>query len=173
MRRITSLLPAFALAAVAVVAGSPEAAAASGSDRLTGAWRGSVQFTSGDFAAVKDLEFMYAFHDDGTMTESSNYDAAPPVPPAYGIWRRLGPRSYEARYDFYVSKPAASAEDLIKSGGWLPGGHGTLTQRITLAPDGKSFTSTIQFELFDKDGKSMGSGGQAVAKAQRMQFQAP
>ena len=40
---------------------------------LAGAWRGKVQFTSGAFAEIKDLEFMYAFNAGGTMTESSNY----------------------------------------------------------------------------------------------------
>ena len=38
---------------------------------------------------TKDLEFMYAFNVSGTMTESSNYDAAPPVPPAYGVWKKV------------------------------------------------------------------------------------
>src|SRR5713101_6199191 len=53
----------------------------SGHDMLVGAWRGRVQFRAGPFAAVKDLEFMYVFNAGGTMTESSNYDASPPVPP--------------------------------------------------------------------------------------------
>ena len=35
-------------------------------------------------AAMKNLEFMYVFDADGTMTESSNYDSFPPGPPAYG-----------------------------------------------------------------------------------------
>ena len=53
---------------------------------LVGAWRGKVQFTSGAFAATTNLEFCYVFNEGGTMTESSNYDGAPPVPPAYGVW---------------------------------------------------------------------------------------
>ena len=57
---------------------------------LFGAWRGSVQFTTGAFAEVKDLDFMYLFNAGGTMLESSNYDGAPPVPPAYGVWRKVG-----------------------------------------------------------------------------------
>ena len=56
------------------------------SDFLVGAWRGEVQFETGAFAAVPDLEFLYVFNAHGTMTESSNYDAAPPVTPAYGVW---------------------------------------------------------------------------------------
>src|SRR6188768_4072718 len=72
---------------------------------LVGAWRGSVQFTTGAFAMTKDLEFMYAFNAGGTMTESSNYDGAPPVPPAYGVWRRVGKQKFEAKYAYYWTKP--------------------------------------------------------------------
>ena len=45
---------------------------------------------SGAFAEVKDLEFMYVFNAGGTMIESSNYDGTPPVPSAYGIWKKTG-----------------------------------------------------------------------------------
>ena len=48
---------------------------------LVGAWRGPAKFTTGPYIEVSDLELMYVFHADGTMTESSNYDGAPPVPP--------------------------------------------------------------------------------------------
>ena len=65
---------------------------------LAGAWRGKVPGTSGWLASMKGLEFMYVFNANGTMTESSNYDAFPPGPPAYGVWRRVGTRQYEAKY---------------------------------------------------------------------------
>ena len=55
------------------------------SDELVGAWRSNVQFKSGAFASITDLEFMYVFNAGGTLTESSNYDGVPPVPPAYGV----------------------------------------------------------------------------------------
>src|SRR5437867_672176 len=97
---------------------------------LVGAWRGKVQFKSGSFAGMKDLEFMYVFNAGGTMTESSNYDGAPPVPPAYGIWRKTGPRQFEARYEFYSTK-APSLDDLSKGRGWMPAGHGVLMEKIT------------------------------------------
>jgi hypothetical protein len=41
-----------------------------------GQWRARLQIRNGDFAAVGDLESMYVFNAGGTMTESSNYDAA-------------------------------------------------------------------------------------------------
>jgi hypothetical protein len=141
-----------------------------GSDTLEGAWQGKVQFTTGAFAQTKDLEFMYAFAPGGTMTESSNYDAAPPVPPAYGVWKKVGTRKYEAKYRFYQSQAVSSADELVKGGGWAPGGYGVLTQTITLSADGNSFDSALHLDLFDKDGKAMAGGGDASASGTRLGF---
>lgn len=124
-----------------------------GSDPLVGAWRGKVQFKTGAFAAVTNLEFLYVFNFGGTMTESSNYDAMPPVTPAYGVWKKTGPKQYEARYVYYWTKPPAALDEITKGGGWSPGGHGVLTQRINLSEDGNSFDSTIKYEVFDSQGK--------------------
>jgi hypothetical protein len=137
---------------------------------LVGAWRGSVQFTNGAFAATKDLEFMYVFNAGGTMTESSNYDGSPPVPPAYGIWRRVGERKYQAKYAYYWTKPPPSLDEITKGNGWVPGGHGVLSQEITLSADGNSFESTLRYQLFDQAGKQTGQESVAVAKATRMGF---
>ena len=145
------------------------AQAGRGVDNLAGAWQGRVQFTTGALADTKDLEFMYAFNLGGTMTESSNYDAAPPVPPAYGVWRKVGVRKYEAKYNFYQSKALSSADELVKSGGWAPDGYGTLTQKITLSTDGNSFDSRVMLQLFGKDGKAQ-VGGEATATARRIRF---
>ncbi|WP_309714195.1 hypothetical protein [Armatimonas sp.] len=139
-------------------------------DSLAGAWQGKVQFTTGAFAAVKDLEFMYAFHVGGTMTESSNYDSAPPAPPAYGVWRKTGSRTYEAKYRFFQPKAVTSAEELIKGGGWAPDGYGILSQKITLAADGNSFNSKLSLKLFSKDGKVSDGGGEATANGKRIRF---
>ena len=134
---------------------------------LVGAWRSSVQFESGAFAAVKDLEFMYVFHADGTMTESSNYDAAPPVPPAYGVWRATGPHAFEAKYEFFSTAP--SAPDAFKNGaGWNPAGRGVLTERIQVAEDGGTFTSTLTYEAFDMKGATAPGGGNATGRATRI-----
>lgn len=134
---------------------------------LVGAWRSSLQFTSGAFASITDLEFMYVFNQGGTLTESSNYDGAPPVPPAYGAWRALSATEFEAKYEFYITTP--SAPDAFKTGaGWLPSGRGIFTERITLAADGKTFTSTITYEAFGTHGRPMDGGGTATAHAVRI-----
>ena len=89
---------------------------------LVGAWRGKVQFTSGAFAATTNLEFCYVFNEGGTMTESSNYDGAPPVPPAYGVWCKCGDRQYQAKYLYFWTKAPTDLQELSKGGGWSPGG---------------------------------------------------
>lgn len=139
-----------------------------GSDALVGAWRSQIQFSSGDFANVKDLEFLYVFNRGGTMTESSNYDGAPPVPPAYGAWRSLDARLFEAVYWFYTTKPPEKPDQL--SQGWTPAGHGELTEHLKLAPNGKSFESTINLRMFDGAGRPLPGGGQAVGHAKRIDF---
>jgi hypothetical protein len=137
-------------------------------DPLVGAWRGDVQFSSGGLATTKDLEFMYVFNAGGTMTESSNYDGSPPVPPAYGSWRRLTPRRYEATYLYYWTRPPASFDEIAKGNGWTPGGHGVLSQEIALSTDGDSFESTIRLQLLDKSGSPVEPMSVATAKASRI-----
>lgn len=143
--------------------------AAAGPD-LTGAWRSRLQFKSGAFASIHDLEFLYVFNAGGTMTESSNYDGAPPVPPAYGVWRKLGPNQYEAHYEFYATKAPAKLEDLTGGGGWLPAGRGVLVERITLSADGGSFTSTLRYDALDAAGKPIEGGGEAEGHGARIAF---
>lgn len=137
---------------------------------LIGAWESRLQFSSGAFSTIKDLRFLYAFNEGGTMTESSNYDGAPPVPPAYGVWRQIGANKFEARYVFYVTKPPAAFKEITSGGGWLPTGRGVLTERITTAADGGSFESTITFEAFDMAGKPAPGGGVATAHGARISF---
>ena len=140
------------------------------SPELLGQWRAQLQFTSGAFAAIKDLEFMYVFNSGGTMTESSNYDGAPPVPPAYGIWRNTGPKQFEVKYEFYVTKAPAAFEEITKGGGWGPAGRGVFVEKITLSGDGKSFTSKIKYDQFDAAGKPAEGGGEATGKGVKLAF---
>jgi hypothetical protein len=137
-------------------------------DPITGAWRSEVRFSSGDLAAAKDLEFLYVFNSGGTMTESSNYDSAPPVPPAYGVWRAVGARRFEAVYLFYTTKPPEKPDQIAQ--GWGPAGRGELTERIDLAPDGQTFESTITLRLFDTSGHPAPGGGQGTGHATRIGF---
>ncbi len=148
----------------------PEKDRPTSAPELVGAWRSKVQFKGGPFASVKDLEFMYVFNSGGTMTESSNYDGAPPVPPAYGVWRSVGPGEYEAKYEYYATRPPAGLADLTGGGGWLPSGRGMLVERIKLSAARDSFTSTIRYEALDAAGKPVPGGGEAEGRAGRIGF---
>ena len=139
-------------------------------DDLSGAWRGKIQIMSGAYAEIKDLEFMYAFNAGGTMTESSNYDAAPPGPPAYGVWKRTGERRYEAKYLVWQTKAVSIQDEIAKGGGWAPDGCGVLTEKITLSQDGDTFESALTFEIFDPQGKLTTRGGEGVGKGSRIKF---
>ena len=139
-------------------------------ESLVGAWKGKVQFKTGEYAEIKDFEFMYVFNSGGTMTESSNYDGVPPTPPAYGIWKKTGEKEYEARYEFYWNKVPASYEELAKAGGFPNAGHGVLAEKIILSDDGKSYSSTIKFNLFDQTGKQFIINDEGTAEAKRMEF---
>ncbi|MEO7600008.1 MAG: hypothetical protein ABIV50_13810 [Opitutus sp.] len=167
--RLLALLFSAALPGVFGLAGCTTTTSLPTAD-MVGAWRGGVQFTTGAFAATKDLEFMYVFNSGGTMTESSNYDASPPVPPAYGVWKATDSLHYEANYAFFWTNPPKTFDDLAKGGGWAPGGHGILTQKIALSADGKSFESTLKLELFDQQGKLTEPASDATAKAARISF---
>jgi hypothetical protein len=137
---------------------------------LTGAWRGAVTFSSGMFAGLKGLEYMYVFHGDGTMTESSNYDGVPPVPPAYGIWRKTAARTYEAKYQFFQTRAVKTSDELVKQGGFVPDGYGIIAQTMTLSADGNSFTSRISVAMFDTAGKPIAGGSSGTARATRIRF---
>lgn len=171
MRIISTLLVPIALISVTGrPQPTPPAAGGTADLELAGEWRAQLQFTSGAFAPVKDLEFMYVFNQGGTMTESSNYDASPPVPPAYGIWRKVGPKTFEAKYEFYVTKAPAAFDEISKGGGWGPAGRGIFVERITLSDDGKSFTSKIKYDQFDTAGKPAEGGGEATGRGVRLVF---
>ena len=139
-------------------------------DGLIGAWSGKVQFKSGMLADWKGLQFMYAFNAGGTMTESSNYDASPPGPPAYGVWRNTGARQFEARYEVFLTKSLKPLEEITKGGGWQPDGHGVLFEKITLSEDGKSFKSLIRWDAFDQAGKPIESGIEGTGEGSRIGF---
>ena len=172
MRTMSRVLPV--LIVLLGVAGRSQPKLLAASDAappdLVGEWRARLQFTSGAFASIKDLEFMYVFSQGGTMTESSNYDASPPVPPAYGIWRKVGASEFEAKYEFYVTKAPAAFDEIVKGGGWVPAGRGVFVERITVAQDGKSFTSKIKYDQFDAAGKPAEGGGEATGKGVKLVF---
>jgi len=167
---ITSIISAGLLAGLLTISLSCVEQKNPQTDELVGAWKGKVQFKTGAYAEIKDFEFMWVFNNGGTMTESSNYDGVPPTPPAYGIWKKTEDKQYEARYEFYWNKAPASYEELAKAGGFPNAGYGVLSEKIILSDDGKSYSSTIKFNLFDQAGKQTVFNDEATAEAKRMEF---
>lgn len=164
------MVPALMLACQPPAKPAAQEAAAAPALDLQGEWRAKLQFSSGAFAPIKDLEFMYSFNQGGTMTESSNYDASPPVPPAYGIWRRTGPKEFEAKYEFYVTKAPANFSEIAKGGGWGLAGRGVFVEHITVSDDGNSFTSKIKYDQFDVAGAPAEGGGEAEGQGVKLAF---
>jgi hypothetical protein len=136
---------------------------------LIGAWRSTIEFETGAFAEITDLEFMYVFNAGGTLTESSNYDGAPPVPPAYGVWRMIGPNEFEARFEFFSTAPS-EGDAFLKGAGWPPSGRGVFTERIELSRDAQTFTSTIRYEVFGLRDDPLEGGGTASGEGVRIGF---
>ena len=86
---MTGSAPRAVLLALGLVAlsgcGGAASSAGGQAEALAGAWRARIAATSGVLTSMPGLEFMTVFNAGGTMTESSNFDGAPPVPPAYGV----------------------------------------------------------------------------------------
>ena len=172
MKRTSPFILTVVAAVAIIVAGCIQSShqTTAGKRNLTGAWRAQIHFSSGAFAEVKDLEFMYVFNDGGTMTESSNYDASPPVPPAYGIWKQVNDSSFVARYEFYLTKPPSTFQHLSGGMVWLPDGRGVLTDSIVVAPDGKSFKSSVHLETYNQTGVKVTGGDEATGVGIRMEI---
>ena len=137
---------------------------------LRGAWESHVTFKDGAFASMQNLRFLYVFNAGGTMTESSNYDAAPPVPPAYGVWKQITPTHFQLKYVFYMTKPPNRFEELVGGQGWVPTGHGVITEDITLGADNNTWESKIHWDNFDMDGKPVMGGGDGTTQGKRIAF---
>lgn len=126
---------------------------------LVGAWRAKVTFRSGPLAQAKDLEFLYAYNAGGTMTESSNYDeAANSSPPAYGVWKQTGPRTFETKYVFFTTRAPEPDDHAPGKSDWWPAGRGELTETVALSDDGRTSTSTIKLVTYDRAGEPVASG---------------
>ena len=138
---------------------------------LVGAWRSKIVFRNGPLAEMKDLEFLYAYNAGGTMTESSNYDeAANSSPPAYGVWKQIGPRRFETKYVFYTTKAPGPSDGALTGSDWWPAGHGVLTETLSLSEDGQTYTSTIRLATFDRTGTAIPGDGEGTGSGTRIVF---
>ena len=164
----TPVVTLLMLSAALVIAGCRNG---SSSQTLVGAWRSKIVFRSGPLAEMKDLEFLYAYNAGGTMTESSNYDeAANSSPPAYGVWKQIGPRRFETKYVFYTTKAPGPSDGALTGSDWWPAGHGVLTETLSLSEDGQTYTSTIRLATFDRTGTAIPGDGEGTGSGTRIVF---
>ncbi len=169
--RNTSILFAAALIISGCTKAPSTQAGATEREDLVGAWRSKITFQSGALTGMKDLEFLYSYNAGGTMTESSNYDeAANSSPPAYGIWKRIDPQTFETKYVFYTTKAPSPADSVLNRSDWWPAGHGVLTETITLSSDGGTYASSIKLETFDSAGAPIAGGGTGTGAGTRIVF---
>lgn len=147
-RRFLGLTAAGAglLGAGALLTPSPAGADAADRPGLPGAWRASVTIDNGPFAGA--LQFLLVYDSGGGMVESSNFDEATPVPPAYGSWASNGSRTFRSTYIFFTTKPPEDPSTLANAG-WSFSGTGKFREQITLARDGESYLSLLYYQLYD------------------------
>jgi hypothetical protein len=100
------------------------------------------------------------------MVKSSNFDEAPPVPPAYGSWVTTGDGNFRSTYLFFTT---AQVDRHDPGAGWAFSGSGKLHETITLSPDANSYTSRLSYELFDATDKPLpGQSGSGHAVGRRI-----
>ena len=80
---------------------------------------------------------------DTYISDGSYVGVGAPEPhtPGFGRWQYVSGREFSARYQFFTYDP-----------GGIPNGRLRVSARITLAPDGTSFTATDRAETLDLDG---------------------
>ncbi len=80
---------------------------------------------------------------DTYISDGSYVGVGAPEPhtPGFGRWQYVSGREFSARYQFFTYDP-----------GGIPNGRLRVSTRITLAPDGTSFTATDRAETLDLDG---------------------
>ena len=146
---------------------SPACAQTDDENALLGAWRAHVAIDSGPLAGVP-FQFLLAYAAGGGMVESSNFDEAPPVPPAYGSWVATGQRTFRSTYLFFTTSPPGSPNTLATAG-WSFSGTGKLREQITLGRDGSTYSSRLYYQLFDANDKALpGQLGAGHATASRI-----
>jgi hypothetical protein len=120
---------------------------------MKGAWESHVAFTGGALRADEESAISLCLQRRRNDDRVIELRRRPPDPPAYGVWKEVSPNRFQLKYIFYVTKPPSRFEELVGGQGWLPNGHGVITEDITLSADGNSWQSKIHWDAFDMDGK--------------------
>ncbi|MBA3832082.1 MAG: hypothetical protein H0X34_09350 [Chthoniobacterales bacterium] len=122
------------------------ALAAPGEVPLRGVWDSQVTLTDCNGNTLVSFEAFEMFHAGGTLTSTDN---TPPTGhgPGVGTWTRLNRRSYSAPFQFFNFNADGSFAGTQK-----------IMRRITIGPDGNTYTSVVNFEIYDPNGNLVFSG---------------
>jgi hypothetical protein len=131
---------------------------------LEGGWRVQVTIETGPFTGSQ--QYLMVYSAGGGMIESSNFDSAPPVPPAYGSWLASGESSFRSTYVFFTTEPV---DQLDAAAGWDFSGSGKFRESITLSSSGNDYTSRLSYELYDTADKPLaGQSGEGYSVGRRI-----
>ena len=133
------------LAGNAFAHGQGEANAAA--QRLVGAWQ--VDVAIGPCSLPQPVAFFSAyntFHQGGTLSDF-NWIPAGFRSPGHGVWRHIGQRQYESRFQFFrYDQPAPATAS----------GRQDVRVRITLDRDGDHYTGEVAAQQTDLAGNPAG-----------------
>ena len=172
MRRLLPLSFAALLAGCTAQApGGPQPVTSVSPPPLTGAWRASIDVKSGAFTDGQGprVHVRVPHRPHAHRVVEPRRGAAG----AAGLRRlaiRPGQRDGLRGQVRVLHDRAVTPEEFKAGAGWLPSGRGVFTERITVAPDGRTFTSTIRYELFDPMGAAIEGAGEATGRGVRIDF---
>lgn len=144
MKKIT-LFTLTALSALAL-SFTPAALAGSGADALVGLWDSQVTLTDCNGHTLVSFEAHEMFHAGGTLTSTDN---TPPgrQGPGFGTWKRAGRTTFTAPFQFFNFNADGTFSGTQK-----------IARTITVAADGNSYTSEVNFGSYDPNGNLLFSG---------------
>ena len=142
----TILKAIVSLGALIVLSVAPATRAASGGADLTGVWDSQVTLTDCNGHTLVSFEAHEMFHAGGTLTSTDN---TPPTlqGPGSGTWKRTTQRSYSAPFQFFNFNADGTFAGTQK-----------ITRTITIAANGNSYTSVVNFGSYDPAGNLLFSG---------------
>lgn len=132
------------LAGDAFAHGQEESKAA---QRLVGAWQ--VDVAIGPCSLPQPVAFFSAyntFHQGGTLSDF-NWISPDFRSPGHGVWRQVGQRQYESRFQFFRYDQPAPAN---------ASGRQDVRVLITLDRDGDRYTGEVEAQQTDLDGNAVG-----------------
>jgi hypothetical protein len=136
--------------------------AADPSRGLEGVWRTTVtQRNCQTGGVIRTAQGIVAYHEGGTMSETSNALGPAFRSPGYGVWEKIGPSTYTASFIFQRYNPdgAFAGTQVITSTIEVGGGRNG---------DPNTYETTTSIQIYDVNNNLLGTGC-ATATATRFE----